>query len=525
MLTRVLAIGAATVALSLLRPTFAVADERYAIVIGSDRAGQQVAEEYKELSYADDDALRMHLLLSAAGYKSHLFTKITGLDTVSRFKHFRAPGANGSVVSSGTDAPTYSTIVDALKTVIRTIKAQPRPAGPAKRDQLFIYFSGHGDSNAMFLDDQPLTYDELTGILAQANNVRGLDIHILIDACMISRPSDEGRSLLAHVLFQVPNAHVMLGVTPQREALEWKRAKAGVMTYVWSSALVGAASLGGSELTYDHLMAYADTAFLRVSNLEAKMVPLAARESRRLTVIEWRGRGFRELIVPAGRDFRLRVFLGGGPTVFVETHLGKQRKQDTILRLPLTTGEAYEIETIETLDGGAMKSRVAFPADAEGATRLEALSPIAANDAKGAIDDSLDRGLFAAAYDDAEYQRYLTWQQREDLTLPLASSASALVPKSSAPDRIVVESRAQRTTAVTWAACGAATALAVGGVVAQLEADSAFQTWSTAGNEADYQAGQTRTHHWELARSISFGSAAVSAAACVVSWWHDRRAR
>lgn len=519
----------------------AVAADRHAIVIGANVAGQQDPGDYPPLSFADDDALRMHLILAANGFSSRLLTKIDDTATWERFRAFRDPDAPRDAprpLPAPGNPPVYSRVLAALREVYADIRASRAARPRGGKSQLLLFFSGHGDSQALFLEDRPLRFEELRSLFTKSEDILDFEIDVVIDACLRDSTAPNQTNPWNQRELErlaVPHVNVLLASTRFRTTLEWNGIKAGVLTYVYGSALAGGAALRDARVTYGNLGAFVDAAFLRVENDAARIAPVVSPGSEPRSIIDWSDRGlahrYVELVVPAGRGSRLRVYVGSDTAPFLETNLGPDRSEDTVLRLPaLVPGGELEIEETRPPErrGGAGSAtapvapppRRSYRPDLHGARVQFVDLPIVGSRSKG-VAESLKKGLFEHPFDEETFQRYTMWRRANETNLEMVirerAPAPAPRPPVQAPPPFLTGTPPPPPPDYTgWkvATCSSTVVLTALGVVSNLLARDAFQTWGSARTDSEYADGQSRTRRWELTTAITFGAAGLSAAAC-----------
>jgi len=234
---------------------------RYAIVIGHNQADEQGR---KDLKYADDDAIRAHLLFQQAGVNSLLLVS-KDPETQRAFPKVQAFGP-----------PTKAHVLLAFEQVQKDM-------GQEKAAELILFFSGHGNvehgQGYLVLQGGKLTRNEFALLLAESPSVQR---HIFIDACksyyMAFEKGPGGqRSPYSKSFVDFGESGdrqrngFILSTSADRQSHEWERYQSGVFSHELMSGLRGGADADGDgRISYAEIGAFLETANKGIENLRLR---------------------------------------------------------------------------------------------------------------------------------------------------------------------------------------------------------------------------------------------------------------
>jgi hypothetical protein len=399
----VLRVLAASLWLLLPVEPAAAATRIHALIIGNNAPFHAVGEAAPApLHYADDDAAAFAELLGELATSTELLT-VMDRDTQELY-----PG-----LAARARAPTRDAVRSAVTRLAQRLREQ-HDAG--HRTVLFFYFSGHGSVDfeghpALALSDGGLDQAFLyEGILAQ---LPADEVHVLIDAChaeAIVRPRDveaeavqvspaqASAFLVDQTLARFPHVGAIVAATTDKKAHEWDALGHGIFTHELLSALRGAADVNRDRrLEYSEVYAFMTAANREVSDRRARLAVIARPPdvNRRATLLALSDfpaersawlvgipghhgiveigdtRGRRLATLHADREFRADVLLPAGAVVFVSDERGEAR-------VKLEGGRSVPFDSLRLAPSGVR--------------------------ARGALVESVRRGLFAAEYGRRYYE-------------------------------------------------------------------------------------------------------------------------
>lgn len=236
--------------------------QRYAIVIGENHSEDPTESP---LRFADDDALATHRLLSEAGVKSVLLTR---LDEDTKRLH---PDAKPAA------PPSLAIVFERFEALVREIAEQKEKG---RESELLFFYSGHGNvergEGYVVLDDGRLTRRDLFEKLLDRS--AAVSSHVIIDACrsyfLVFEKGPGGRRRPALPSFLMgsrrrTNIGFVLSTSSDRESHEWARFQAGVFSHEVRSALRGGADANADgRITYGELGAFIARANQAIPNAE-----------------------------------------------------------------------------------------------------------------------------------------------------------------------------------------------------------------------------------------------------------------
>jgi len=439
-------VSVATTLLLLAPRAGQAAGERtiYAISIGQNEVPQALRAEDNEalprLRYADDDAASFHTFIRGTS-RAAVLLSVLDTDTQRRFpelaREARPP----------TRAQLQAT-VDAFK------KAMDDDVAAGREPVLVFFYSGHcirdaSGAAALALEDGALNgdwlYDSLLGRLPARL------AHVIVDACRaeaVVRPRDvyanvepmdepeHQRRVQAATLARFPHVGAILASSATAQSFEWDAYRGGVFAHELLSGLRGAADVNrDGSIEYSELAAFLAAANLQVTDPRARLdiVVQAPRADRRAQLLDLTR--VRNQVVVAGRagDGWERPF-------FVEDERGTRLldayvEKNGAVRLLVPAGERLYLVRA---DGEVEIREVAGAAVDLGRLRVRRRESVA----RGALDESLRRGLFATAFGPSFYRGYVSQQPdllavefepaEVDLRTPAPAPAAPRDPRRSA---------------------------------------------------------------------------------------------
>jgi uncharacterized caspase-like protein len=393
----------------------------YTIAIGYNGVPPGI-EGLAPLRFADDDAASVFRFVRELGPRSYLLT-IADKDTQRRFPR-TVPEARPPSMAE-------------LQRVVAELGAQvqaDRAAG--KAPAVLLFYSGHGTraadgSAALTLIDGTLTqaalYEEVLAKLPARL------VHLLVDACHAEAvvrprdlqaqavdvaPADVASYLHQKTIDRFPNVGVIVASTSSAQAHEWDAYQSGIFTHEVLSGLRGAADVDGNgRIEYSELGAFLAAANREVLDPRARLktVVRPPRVSPRATLVDLsQAKGAARL---KGRPSFLGAFFvedaQGSRLADLRSELGARVElllpADEWLYVRSALGEAE-------LRLGRGQSR-AFE---------ELVLRRTSTQARGAIESSLERGLFAAQFGPSYYRGYV--DRTEDIVPVAVAPIDVLEP-------------------------------------------------------------------------------------------------
>jgi hypothetical protein len=327
------------------------------------------------------------------------------------------------------------------------------------------------------LADGNLTQDVLYGEVLSV--LEAAQVHLVVDAChaeAVVRPrdvkaetvpltSDEVRATLSKLSLRgLPHVGSLIAGSASAQAHEWERWQQGVFTHEVISGLRGAADVNGDMLVeYSEMAAFLSAANREVSSAAARIKPLVTPPAGtpRAAIVDLSSRkeaafllgradrfgglsiesedGQRIADLRSETDHYVHVLVPSGRRLFVRSNIGEAQ-------VTLIAGEHVQFATLK------MRTRKI--------------------DARGALDLSLQRGLFAASFGPSYYRGFV--DNNDDLwPVPLTQPQSKRVDAA-----LVAPPRERRSPVLAWTGLAVTGMLlvtsAVAGIVA-LDAHADFE--------------------------------------------------
>jgi hypothetical protein len=422
----------------------------------------------QELRYADDDAAAFARFARDLGGRVIVLSNFDA-DTAQRF-----PGLAGQV-----RAP----LRDELRRAVKDLNVSfERDRSTGVEPVVLVTYSGHGvvaegAPPALVLADGELTQQALYAEVLGALKARY--VHLIVDAChaeAIVRPRDaqaetvkldasEIHSTLARVTLQgLPHVGALIAASASAQAHEWDAWQQGVFTHEVLSGLRGAADVNGDlKVEYSEMAAFLSAANREVRDRAARVRPVLAAPAGtpRAPIVDLgRAKGSAFLVGHAGRVGGLWVEGDDGLRI-----ADLRNEPHHYMRLLVPSGRRLFVRSDRA------EAEVTVPAGAR--VSLDALTLRDRGlHARGALDVSLQRGLFAAAFGPSYYSGFV--DRSDELgAVPLS------IARTSAPDasvRATVEDR--ETPVLAWATLGLSGAMLVTSAalgVAALDARNDFE--------------------------------------------------
>ena len=410
------------------------APDRFAVVVGNNRG----PPDLPLLRYADDDAARLHELLTAAGYTTRL---LSVLDEETQ-------ALMPSVV--GVSRPPTRAGLAAALAELEGAMAQSHAAG--RPVELLFAFAGHGRGSAsgggsIFLLDGALTRAELVDAVVKPSVADF--VHVVVDACdsyfmVASRggaepypddrvdpeaaaaAQDAVRSYLAgDGLLQDPRVGFLVSTTLEAESHEYDGFRAGVFSHVVRSAVAGAADANGDGyVEYSEVLAYAAAASQEIRDPRARLAIFGRPPPRDVhrPIMDLRHGSFAHFL-RLGPDTRGRIHLDDARGVrYADLH----KPAGSQVYLALVDSPSY------LAVGEQGETRVRLSSRARGAVSLPPWSP-PPKVARGVEGSALRNELFAVPYDASFYRGYvssrgMTAAVSRGLFVPVGASSATFIP-------------------------------------------------------------------------------------------------
>jgi hypothetical protein len=414
--------AALVLAILALVGTAQAATRRYAVVVANSTS---LDPKVTALEYADDDAARYTEMLDQVADEVRL---LTVLDASSQRVYPKLAARAG--------VPDKKSLTAALTETFANAK-RDRDAG----HEVIFYFVliGHGDvapggEGYVSLLDAPFRRADLyREVLARSPATTN---HVIIDACnsyfLVHRRGgpdgvdDAGPSRAAAVkayvgeldLSKFPNTGVLLSTSTAKESHEWSAIEAGVFSHEVRSALTGGADANGDgRVDYPEVQAFIAAANLHIEDARARVNMFASAPAidRTRPLFDLGQARFPTFVtVAAGKP--LRFYLEDDRGVrYGDMHASGERP----VHLALVPRPHYFVRTadgkLERRIDGSRPGRVSVDGKSLGAPSVAA---------RGAVEDSFRRNLFAEAYGLTFYKGFAAANNLP----PAVSPAAAWVP-------------------------------------------------------------------------------------------------
>lgn len=501
---------AVALCLSLLALQSAPDTERpriYGLAIGNN-ASPVDDDSLRPLRFADDDAVRFYELFARVSDDTHL---LAVLDEATQRRH-KAMAARA--------APPTRAALD--QTVAKLAERLATDTEAGRKTVVYVFFSGHGSTRPdgepylALLDGDLTQKDLLEGIVAKLPATR---LHLIIDACnagaMVdvrgafddaltaeSRAADPAQlATLAggRALDRFPHVGVVVAASAGQSAHEWSRISGGVFSHEVYSAMVGGGDINGDQrIEYSELQAFVGAANSQLADPRArptvKAVGPAADKRAPIFDVGWLKPGpfLVGRIAPQGPG-RFYVERDDGQRAF-DVHLSP----GTPFVIALPPGRTAYVRT-DTTEAKIDKNTTGTVEFAQLTFATRALAE------RGAMDDELRRGLFAAPYGPKYYQGYV--DSRDLVPVDFDGTTSVTLDRG-APEPPYLMYGA-------FAAAGAG--LLVGGITGAmaLERERAFDDAATQREAGDIVADRDRLRTISI---VGFAAATLFAAAGTWMW-------
>jgi len=378
-----------------------------ALVIGNNRpfapsslSASSASESLPPLRYSDDDAAAFYDFVTQLSSSAELLT-VMDVQTQALYPHLVALAL----------VPTLDAVSAAVSRLAHSIRQQ-RAAG--QRSVVFVFFSGHGAVDyrgqpALALFDGGLSHEFLFHEILE--KLPADELHLLIDAChaeAIVRPRD-ARAELVNVsveqanaflvqstLARFPQAGAILAASNSTEAHEWDAIRHGIFTHELLSALRGA-----SDINHDRRIEYSEVyAFMAAANRQVG-------DSRaRLAVVVKPPDINRRTPLLSLADFPQAslAWLSGvsGQYGIIELDDARGRRLATLHGDPSFAADLLVPAGVTLYVRGGQRE-ASFRARAGEVVPFQRLNFAEAMRARGAVEDAVRRGLFAAQYGRSYY--------------------------------------------------------------------------------------------------------------------------
>jgi len=377
----------------------------HALVIGNNRPFAPNAGAAPEplplLRYSDDDAAAFYDFVAELSSSAEL---LTVMDVRTQALYPR--------LVSRAKVPTLEAVSSAVSRLAENIR-RDRAAG--QRSAVFVFFSGHGAVDyqgqpALALFDGGLNHDFLFREILE--KLPADELHLLIDAChaeAIVRPRDARAEivqvsaeqanafLVQSTLARFPQAGAILAASNETEAHEWDAIGHGIFTHELLSALRGAADINHDRrVEYSEVYAFMAAANRQVGDARARLAvvvkpPDIDRRTPLLSLADFPDTSCAWLSGVPGQSGIVELSDARGRRL-VTLHGDHTFAAD--LLVPAGVG-LY-------LRGG--QKEASFRANPGEIVPFERLKFAHISAARGAVEDAVRRGLFAAEYGRSYYE-------------------------------------------------------------------------------------------------------------------------
>lgn len=443
------------------------ATHTYVLAIGNN--APPLGSSMERLHYADDDAADFYLLARRSARSGYLLTLLDD-DSQRRF----------SALVAETRPPN---LIELERAVSRLRLAMEADLRAGDEPVLLFFFSGHGSRGN---GEAPASLALLDGGLTQKilyeqvlANLPAHYIHLFVDAChaeAVVRPRDADAEIVAvtdedvrryaahSTLDRFPQVGAVVATSETMQAHEWDQYERGVFSHEVISGLRGAADVNGDGLIeYSELAAFLAAANRGVGDSRARLEVVVRPPSlnHRAALFDLRGLpGMAHLV---GRPSAL------GP-LWIEDAQGNRLAD-------LNAESSHEVYVDVPADqplyvhAGGREALVKVAAGH--AARFEQLSLVTPHaQARGAVGDALERGLFASSFGPLYYQGWIDHQEQGDAMQPVPLDHSGEHVRQ-VQETATLE-RGSRTAGVALLTTGAVLAagcVVFGGLAAQARSD------------------------------------------------------
>ena len=427
------------------RPALA-ASSVHALVIGNNRpfapSSAAVSQPLQPLRYSDDDAAAFYDFVTELSSSAELLT-VMDAETQALYPQ----------LVSLARVPTQAAVSAAVSRLAQAVRLA-RAAG--QRSVVFVFFSGHGAVDyegqpALALFDGGLSHDFLFREILE--KLPADEVHLLIDAChaeAVVRPrnaraevvdvsAEQANAFLVQsTLARFPHAGAILAATNSTEAHEWDAIRHGIFTHELLSALRGASDVNRDRrIEYSEVYAFMAAANRQVGDYRARLAvvvkpPDINRRAPLLSLSEF----------PPARSAWLSDVPGQYGIVELDDARGRRvatlhGDQTFLADLLVPAGITLHVRA-----GQKEASFLASPGEIVSFQRLTFADTMRA---RGAVEEAVRRGLFAAEYGRSYYHGVVDQmpglisvdfpEQREQAPAPWWSSP---LPASKARTRVVL---------------------------------------------------------------------------------------
>jgi hypothetical protein len=400
----------ATIAIFLvLSPSVAQAS-RYALVIGSNKAGvPSWYEDKADLQFAADDAHRNKTTLELGGYKVWLLAD-----------------RRRETFSFDPDAPpTTAAVVEHMDMLVRRLRAE----GTSDND-VILWIDAHGDADQFFVSDGAITRAMIVERFIAP--LEGLArIHLIIDACGgagfigedrvlvrdashkdLQADAEKGLRNLALTQYRHVGAITATTYAGDKAIEEQSRYRSGILSYLLRSAFAnGADSNNDGAISYMEAAAFIWSATREIKGNSIRpyvhaVPPLASEQS---PLIQHQAQGDAIQVQFGKRDTRMVIYDKATNQRLLEVHRGRENI-DTVNTLFLPPGSPLRIEaSMQDPSDQEGKRWLLDEREVDGTPR-ERISFVDSGNssARGTIDADLIEGLFKRPFrnqDVADYTR------------------------------------------------------------------------------------------------------------------------
>jgi Caspase domain len=486
-------------------------DERYfALVVGyNGRPSAGDTDAPAPLRYADDDALSFYELEQEAGNDAVL---LTAPDTDSRRRY---PWA--------ADVARPPTIGEIERAVSELNKRMDAAARAGSHPVFLFFYSGHGSraqgaEAALTLLDGALSGTALREQVL--DKIHAQIVHLVIDAChadAVIRPRDiEAKTatvtqaeimaqLSAEMSARYPNLGLVLASDGGNSSHEWDLYQSGVFTHEVISGLRGAADINhDGRIEYSELAAFLTAANREVLDARARVQSIVqppASQARAALI---------ELGASAGAGWLTDIQSSAGQ-VFVEDQRGN-RIVDGHAELGFSMSVAVPPGQPLFVHDGEREAELIISRGER--RRFETLpfhqSPLRA---RGAMESSLEKGLFLMPYGPGYYNGYV---DRRDAVSVTSAQPVEVSREATSPDRATTKTRP-----FVWSLRGASAALLGSSLIFTGLAWNAWSDFETTSTQVSAANANDRFKLDSIVALTSFASAIVCAAVSYVM--DDRR--